>query len=79
MVLFIYGWNEYFWPLLVGQAEDVKVLTVAIGVFKSQTPAQGPDWAGLMAATLLSALPILLIFLALGRRIVNSIQISGLK
>ena len=32
------AWNEYFWPLLVGQTEGSRVLTVALGVFRSQTP-----------------------------------------
>ncbi len=41
--------GEYFWPLLVGRADDSRVLTVALGIFRSQTPQTGPDWAGLMA------------------------------
>lgn len=79
LLTYIQYWNEYFWPLLVGQEEDVRVLTVALGVFKSQTPQGSPDWAGLMAAALVSALPVLLLFIAFGRRIVNSIQFSGIK
>jgi multiple sugar transport system permease protein len=79
MLTFINAWNEYFWPLLVAQNENVRVLTVALGVFKSQTPQGSPDWAGLMAAALIAALPIMVIFLALGRKFVNSIQFSGIK
>ena len=79
LLTFIKSWNEYFWPLLVGQEENVRVLTVALGVFKSQTPQGSPDWAGLMAATLLAALPVMALFVAFGRRIVNSIQFSGIK
>jgi multiple sugar transport system permease protein len=79
LLTYIQYWNEYFWPLLVGQEENVRVLTVALGVFKSQTPQGSPDWAGLMAAALVSALPVLLLFVAFGKRIVNSIQFSGIK
>jgi multiple sugar transport system permease protein len=79
LLTYIQYWNEYFWPLLVGLEENVRVLTVALGVFKSQTPQGSPDWAGLMAAALVSALPVLLLFIAFGRRIVNSIQFSGIK
>jgi multiple sugar transport system permease protein len=79
LLTFIASWNDYFWPLLVGQTESSRVLTVALGVFRSQTPQGSPDWAGLMAASLLAALPILLLFLALGRWIVNSIGFTGLK
>lgn len=72
-------WNEYLWPLLVGKDESVRVLTVALGVFKSQTPQGAPDWSGLMAGALLSILPSVLLFIAFGRKAVNSIQFSGYK
>ncbi|MGP3960339.1 carbohydrate ABC transporter permease [Nonomuraea sp. 3N208] len=79
LLVYIGAWNEYFWPLLVGQEDDVRVLTVALGIFRSQTPQAGPDWAGLMAATLLAALPVIALFTVFGRWIVNSIQFSGIK
>jgi multiple sugar transport system permease protein len=73
LLTFIGQWNEYFWPLLVANQDDLRVLTVGLGVFKAQAPQGAPDWSGLMAATLVSALPILLLFIAFGKRIVNSI------
>ena len=79
ILTFINMWNEFFWPLLVGSGENSRVLTVAIGVFKSQTPQGSPDWAGLMAAVLVAALPILILFFAFAKKIVNSIGFSGLK
>ena len=55
------------------------VLTVALGVFRSQTPAGSPDWAGLMAAVLIAALPLLILFFAFANKVVNSIGFSGMK
>jgi multiple sugar transport system permease protein len=52
---------------------------VALGVFRSQTPQGNPDWPGLMAATLIAAIPVLLLFIAFGRKIVDSIGFSGIK
>ncbi|MFC5379455.1 carbohydrate ABC transporter permease [Aquipuribacter nitratireducens] len=79
LLQFIAAWNDYLWPLLVGQTEGSRVLTVALGVFRSQTPQGSPDWAGLMAATLIAAIPILVLYLLLARRIVNSIGFTGIK
>lgn len=79
LLTYVTAWNEYFWPLIVGQEEGVRVLTVALGVFRSQTPQGSPDWAGLMAATLIAALPVIILFTIFGRRIVNSIGFSGIK
>ncbi|MFD4525794.1 carbohydrate ABC transporter permease [Streptomyces sp. NPDC058470] len=79
LLMFVNAWNDYFWPLLVTSSQDVQPLTLGLGVFKQSSPQAAPDWAGLMAAALIAALPILLLFLAFGKRIVNSIGFSGLK
>jgi ABC-type glycerol-3-phosphate transport system permease component len=76
---FIGMWNDYFWPLLVTSDDSVQPLTLALAVFKQSSPQAQPDWAGLMAATLVAALPMLLLFMVFGRRIVNSIGFSGIK
>jgi multiple sugar transport system permease protein len=79
ILTYISAWNDYFWPLMVSYTDRSRVLTVALGVFKSQTPQTGPDWSGLMAATLVAALPMLVLFSVFARRIVNSIGFSGIK
>ncbi|MBZ0284407.1 MAG: carbohydrate ABC transporter permease [Anaerolineae bacterium] len=79
LLTFIGAWNEYLWPFLVGRDEEVRVLTVALNVFKSQTPQGAPDWSGLMAGTVVSIVPTILLFIFFGRRVVDSIQFSGFK
>ncbi|MFC1401622.1 MULTISPECIES: carbohydrate ABC transporter permease [unclassified Streptacidiphilus] len=79
MLTFITTWNDYFWPLLVTNDDSVRPLTLALAVFKQSSPQAAPDWAGLMAATLIAALPMLLLFAVFGKRIVNSIGFSGIK
>jgi len=79
ILTFVGTWNAYLWPYLVGNDESVRVLTVALAIFRSQTPQGAPDWTGLMAATIVSMIPTLVIFLLLGRRVVNNIQFTGFK
>jgi multiple sugar transport system permease protein len=79
LLVFVESWNAYLWPKLVGADESVRVLTAALGAFRSQTPQNSPDWSGLMAATWVAALPIMILLVASGRRLVNSIQFSGIK
>lgn len=79
IITFITAWNEYLWPLIVGKDESVRVLTVALGVFRSQTPQGAPDWSGLMAGTTLAIIPTLIIFMLLGRRVLDNIQFTGFK
>ncbi len=79
IVTLIATWNNYLWPLIVGTDERVRVLTVALGIFRSQTPQGAPDWTGLMAGTTLAIIPTFVIFLLLGRKILDSIQFTGFK
>ncbi len=79
ILTFIGSWNEYLWPLLVGRDESVRVLTVALSIFREQTPQGAPDWSGLMAGTAVAIVPTLLIFIIFGRKVVDSIQFSGFK
>jgi multiple sugar transport system permease protein len=79
LLTFINSWNDYLWPLLVTNDDTVRPLTLALAVFKQSSPQAALDWAGLMAATLVAALPMLLLFVAFGRRLVNSIGFTGLK
>ncbi len=80
VLTYVTAWNEFLWPLVVApQEENVQPLTVALNAFTTQVPGTQPDWSGLMAGTLLAALPVLVIFIAFGRRLVDSIQFSGIK
>lgn len=79
LLTFINTWNDYFWPLLVANNQSVEPLTLGLALFKQASPETAPDWAGLMAATVVAALPMLLLFMVFGRRIVNAIGFSGLR
>lgn len=80
VLTYITAWNEFLWPLAVTQAfPDSQPLTVALGVFTTQQPGLSPDWSGLMSGTLLAALPVIIIFMFFGKRLVDNIQFSGLK
>ncbi|MEZ4727056.1 MAG: hypothetical protein R3E79_07985 [Caldilineaceae bacterium] len=54
-------------------------MTVALGIFRSQTPQGAPDWAGMMAGTTLAIIPTVILFMILGRQVLDSIQFTGFK
>jgi ABC-type glycerol-3-phosphate transport system permease component len=76
---FINAWNDYFWPLMIANDPSVRPLTVALGVFQQASRQTEPDFAGLMAAALVAALPMLALFMIFGKRVVNSIGFTGIK
>jgi multiple sugar transport system permease protein len=75
----VWAWKDFLWPLLVGRGEQTRVLTVALGVFLQQSPNTQPDWTGLMAASTLSVLPVLALLIFLGKRLVQSLNFTGIK
>ncbi|WP_371664309.1 carbohydrate ABC transporter permease [Streptomyces sp. NBC_00280] len=79
ILTYITAWNDYFWPLMVSYSDSSRVLTVALAIFRAQTPQTGVDWSGLMAATLIAALPMLVLFGCFARRIVSSVGFTGIK
>src|SRR3954447_21108247 len=79
VLTYITAWHEYMWPLITGDSENVRVLTVALNAFKSSTPTTAPPWAPLMAGTLLASLPLIVLFMFMARRMVDAIGFSGIK
>ncbi len=80
IITYVNSWNEFLWPFVAGKDESVRVVTVALNDFRAQTPGTvNPDWTGLMTATFIAGLPIIVLFIILGRRVVDSIQFSGIK
>ncbi len=66
VILFLFGWNQYLWPLLVAQ-ED-RLLTVVVGIQRYINAADTlPVWNEAMALTILAMLPPVLIVILLQR------------
>ncbi|WP_198671706.1 carbohydrate ABC transporter permease [Desertihabitans aurantiacus] len=76
VLVFITTWNEYLWPLLITpRTEDT---TVQIGLSQFVT-AEGTDYGGLLAASTLTSLPILLVYLVAARRITDAFMQAGAR
>lgn len=73
--VFLWHWNDFLWPLVVGQSDDMRTLTVGLATLATQ---QVP-LAQTMASALVTVVPCLVVFFALQRFIVNSITSSGIK
>jgi multiple sugar transport system permease protein len=72
-------WQEFLWPLLVAKSPESRTLTVGLSVFSDQSQGNQIDWSGLMAASTLSVVPVVIVLLLIGRRLVGSIQLGGLR
>jgi sn-glycerol 3-phosphate transport system permease protein len=66
VVMFIYGWNQYLWPLMVTGSEKMRVVVVGIA---ATIPAgtQLPEWNLVMAVAMMALLPPVLVVLLMQR------------
>jgi len=55
VILFVYGWNQYLWPLLV--ATDPNLDTIVIGIVKMIAVETETDWSAVMATAVFALLP----------------------
>ena len=74
---FAYFWNDFLWPLIVLNSNDMKTLQVAIATLATST--YFTDWATLMAGATLSIIPLLILFFVAQRAYVEGITMTGLK
>ncbi|OGP75373.1 MAG: glycerol-3-phosphate transporter [Deltaproteobacteria bacterium RBG_16_49_23] len=72
VVMFIYGWNQYLWPLMITNSEKMKVVVVGIA---STVPAgtQLPEWNLVMAAAMMALLPPVLVIILMQRWFVHGL------
>lgn len=73
---FMWRWNDFSWPLVV--LHDPSSYTVPLGL-NLMKGLYFTDWTGIMSMSLVSILPMLLIFVFFQRYFVQGIANSGLK
>jgi sn-glycerol 3-phosphate transport system permease protein len=72
VILFIYGWNQYLWPILVTTRGDMQ--TVVIGLRKMTTITdQLTEWQLVMATAMLAMLPPVLVVVAMQKLFVRGL------
>ena len=75
ILTFLPAWNQYLWPLMVVQKENLRPVMVGMQYFFQLNTA----WGEVMAYTSLITIPVLVVFLVFQRAFVSSIAASGVK
>ena len=83
-VLFTFGlisvvakWNDYLWPLVITQTENMRTLTVGISSFFQQEG--NTDWGLVMAAAVFVIAPLLVVFFFVQRFIIEGLTAGATK
>ncbi|WP_026361557.1 carbohydrate ABC transporter permease [Amycolatopsis nigrescens] len=76
VLFFLATWNSFIWPLTVTQDEDLRVVQVAIASLQGQ---YAQKYHYVLAASVLAAIPTIVVFALGQRRLVESLKTTGLK
>ncbi len=72
VILFIYGWNQYLWPILITTSGDMQ--TIVIGIKKMITTADAlTEWQIVMATAMLAMLPPVAVIVLMQRWFVKGL------
>jgi sn-glycerol 3-phosphate transport system permease protein len=72
VIMFIYGWNQYLWPLLITTSRGME--TIVMGIVKMLGTADAQtDWNLLMAVAVLALLPPVLVVVVMQRWFVKGL------
>ena len=72
VILFIYGWNQYLWPLLVTTEQGMTTVVMGIKVML-EVPDDINEWNITMASTILAMLPPVIVILVMQRQFVKGL------
>jgi multiple sugar transport system permease protein len=73
---FLASWNDFLWPLIVLAADEKQTLPVALATLSREHAA---DNELMMAGSVLTILPVLVLFLALSRHYVAGLVAGSVK
>ncbi len=73
---FLFMYNQYLWPLMVVQAEEIRPVMVGLGYFTDQLNV---PWGEVMAYLTIITVPVLAFYLSLQRVFIASVASTGVK
>ncbi len=72
VILFIYGWNQYLWPLLI--TTDEQYYTMLIGIKRMLDVGEGQvEWQLVMASTILAIIPPVIVVVQMQKQFIQGL------
>jgi ABC-type glycerol-3-phosphate transport system permease component len=78
LVIFIFmnAWNNFLWPRIVTSSESMFTLPVGLAMLQSRNTS---NWGQIMAGTVLTALPMIVVFLLMQRQFIAGMTAGAVK
>lgn len=76
IITFVQVWNDFLWPLVVAQKEQMFTLQIGLAAFRTQRVSQ---WSALMAGTAITTIPTIVIFIVMQKYYVAGLTLGSVK
>ena len=76
IVNWVYTWSLFIWPLIVANSTDKFTMELGLMYFQREYAV---DYGGIMAACIITLLPVLVVFLIFRTRIIEGVAFTGMK
>ena len=73
---FLGAWNDFLWPLIVTNSDEMRTMPVGLALLARKNAS---NWGDTMAGTVLTAAPLILMFLVLQRRFIEGLTAGSVK
>ena len=73
VILFVYGWNEYLWPLMITNTPAMRTAVIGIEALVPRSGSQLPEWNVIMAAAMMTLLPPVIVIVGMQRWFVKGL------
>jgi sn-glycerol 3-phosphate transport system permease protein len=73
VILFVYGWNEYLWPLMVTTTGEMRTAVVGLEALVPRGGSELPEWNVIMAAAMMVLLPPVAVIVLMQRWFVKGL------
>ena len=78
MIEFLYMWNQYLWPLVITNSKHMRVVQIGVKMLLA-SEEQAAEWNVIMAGTLITMIPPLIVLLFLQRSFVKGFAMQQEK
>jgi len=76
IVNWVYTWSLFIWPLIVANSTEKFTMELGLMYFQREYAV---DYGGIMAACVITLLPVLVVFLIFRTRIIEGVAFTGMK
>jgi sn-glycerol 3-phosphate transport system permease protein len=76
VIMYVYAWNQFLWPLVIINSQDQQVVQVGLGLLRGQAMAGDVAWSLIMSGAILTLLPPLAVMILFRRPLLETFTIQ---